>query len=156
MQTRAAADGWSYRLWRGARSSSCGRGGGCSRGASRPPPATTGPCGNWAWACCTPCTPLPENAHHHRELAEPSPRLRAAGGRRQQQNREGGRPASYLPLQEGLRLHAFGMERSGACQQEAQLVGLFIGTKPFLKAKAAPGALLCSLCSISLSSFAAK
>jgi hypothetical protein len=28
-----------------------------------------------------------------------------------------------------LRLHAFGMERSGVCQQDAQLVGLFIGTK---------------------------
>jgi hypothetical protein len=52
---------WSYRLSQGARSSSHGCSGGCSRGASGPPPATTGPFGSWALVCRTPCTPLPEN-----------------------------------------------------------------------------------------------
>lgn len=57
----SAGGDWSYRLSQGARSSSRGHGGECSRGASGPPPVTTGPSGSSAWASRTTCTPLQEN-----------------------------------------------------------------------------------------------
>jgi hypothetical protein len=92
----------SYRLWRGARSSSRGRGGGCSRGASGPPPATTGPCGSWAWACRTPCTPLPENA-----AAGTAPSFQQAAG--EQRVSEGDQLATG---HEGLRRALCGLNRT--------------------------------------------
>jgi hypothetical protein len=82
-QTHAAANCRSYRLSWGARSSSRGRGGECSRGASGPPPATTSPCGSWAWACRTPCTPLPENAAASKLRAGPTQGKRRGEGQRE-------------------------------------------------------------------------